>query len=83
MGDLKDLLYSSDFVTNSYGESWDSSCEKSQVRVQNQRGPVKKKMSAKLKIPGPLCSQTVNLKTDSKTLYYTNGSPSILKHNKG
>ena len=26
----------SDFVTNSYGESWDSSCEKSGVTVQNQ-----------------------------------------------
>ena len=25
-----------DFVTNSYGESWDSSCEKSWVLVQNQ-----------------------------------------------
>ena len=63
----------------SNGESWDSSCEKSRVPVQNQWVPVKKKMSPKLKIPGPLCSQTVNLKTDSKTLYYTNGSPSILK----
>ena len=26
----------SDFVTNSYGESWDLSCEKSWVPVQNQ-----------------------------------------------
>ena len=25
----------SDFVTNSYGKSWDSSCEKSWVQVQN------------------------------------------------
>ena len=35
----------------------------------------------------PLCNQTVNLKTDSKTLYYSllkfKYSPSILKHNKG
>ena len=42
-----------------------------------------KKMSPKLKMLGSLCHQTVSLKTDSKTLYYTNGSPSILKHNKG
>ena len=34
---------SSDFVINSYGESWDSSCEKSWVPVQNQWIPVKKK----------------------------------------
>ena len=36
---------------------------------------------------GPLCNQTVNLKTDSKTLYYSTlelkYSPSILKYNKG
>ena len=36
---------------------------------------------------GPLCDQTVNLKTDSKTLYYSllklKYSPAILKHNKG
>ena len=32
----------SDFVTNSYGESWDSSCEKSLVPVQTQWVPVKK-----------------------------------------
>ena len=35
---------------------------------------------------GPLCNQTVNLKTDSKTLYDSivklKYSPSILKHNK-
>ena len=35
----------------------------------------------------PLCNQTVNLKTDSKTLYYSllefKYIPSILKHNKG
>ena len=29
-------VYTSDFVTNSYGESWNSSCEKSGVAVQNQ-----------------------------------------------
>ena len=36
---------------------------------------------------GPLCNQTVNLKTDSNTLYYSimklRSSPSILKHKKG
>ena len=36
---------------------------------------------------GPLCNQTVHLKTDSNTLYYSimklRSSPSILKHNKG
>ena len=36
---------------------------------------------------GPLCNQTVNLKTDSKTLCYSilklKYSPSILKHSKG
>ena len=35
----------------------------------------------------PLCNQTVNLKTDSKTLYYSKlklkYGPSILKHKKG
>ena len=36
---------------------------------------------------GRLCNQTVNLKTDPKTMYYSalklKYSPSILKHNKG
>ena len=44
-------------------------------------------VSPKLKNLGPLCIQTVNLKTDSKTLYNSIlkliQSPSILKHNKG
>ena len=48
----------------------------------------KKKTSPKLKMLGPLCNQTVNLKTDSNTLYYSiimklKSSPSILNHNKG
>ena len=34
----------SDFVTNSCGETWDSSCEKSWVPVHNQWVPVKKKV---------------------------------------
>ena len=33
------------FVTYGYGESWDSSCEKSRVPVQNQWDPVQKKES--------------------------------------
>ena len=50
--------------------------------------PVKeKKMSPTLKMLGLLCNETVNLKTDSKTLYYSilklKYSPSILKHNNG
>ena len=53
--------------------------------VQNQLK--KKKMSLKLKMLGLLCNQTVNLKTDSKTLYYSiiklKYSPSILEHNNG
>ena len=44
-------------------------------------------MSLKLKMLGLLCNQTVNLKTDSKTLYYSiiklKYSPSILEHNNG
>ena len=48
---------------------------------------LKKGMSPKLKMLGPLCNQTVNLKTDSKSLNYSalklKFSPSILKHNKG
>ena len=47
----------------------------------------KKKTGPKLKMFGPLCNQTVNLTTDSKTLYYSilklKYSTSILKHNKG
>ena len=56
----------SDFVANSYGESWDSASEKSWV--QNQRVAVKE-TNPKFKMLGPLCNHTVNLKTDSKTLY--------------
>ena len=45
-----------------------------------------KKTSPKLKILWPLCNQTIKLKTDSKTLYYSimklKYRPSILKHNK-
>ena len=37
------MVLTSDFATSSYGESWDSSCEKSWVSVQNHWVPVKKK----------------------------------------
>ena len=46
-----------------------------------------KKMSPKVKMRGPVCKQKVNLKTDSKTLYFSilklKYSFSILKHSKG
>ena len=58
-------VYTSDFDTNSYGESWDSFCKKLGVPVQNQQVP------KIIEMFGPLCNQTVNSKTDSKTLYYS------------
>ena len=36
------LLFSSDFVTNSYGESWDSCSQKSRVSVHNHWVSVQK-----------------------------------------
>ena len=49
--------------------------------------PSSKTKSQKLKMLGPLCNQTVHLKTDSKTLFYSilklKYGPSILKQNKG
>ena len=45
------VYLSGDFVTNSYGESWDSSCEKI--------------MSPSPESLSPSCNHTVNLKTDS------------------
>ena len=39
------MLLVSDFVSNSYGESWDSSCEKLWVPVRNQWVSGKKKES--------------------------------------
>ena len=65
----------SEIVTNSYGES--------QSRTSESR---LKKSSPKLKMLRHLCSQTVDLNTDSKTLYYSTLKlkyrPSIRKHNK-
>ena len=50
--------------------------------VTNRYGEFRETVSPKLKMLGPLCNQTVNLKTDSKTLYYSllklKYSPSIL-----
>ena len=82
------------FVTNtrSYGASWYSSnlwkivssCPEPMSPSSKKK---KRKASPKLKMLGPLCNQTVSLKTHSKTLYCSTlklkYSPSILKHNKG
>ena len=61
LGQGKWLAYG-DFVTNSYGESWDSSCEKLWVPVQ--------KWVWHWKCLGLYVTRPVNLKADSKTLYY-------------
>ena len=56
---------------NSYGESWDSSCVKLWVPVQNHWFPVQKTTSPKLKMLGPLKYVIRQIIwTDSKTLYY-------------
>ena len=47
----------SDFVRNSYGESWNSSCEKTWV-------PVQKHWDSKLKKLGSLCDQAVTESED-------------------
>ena len=48
---------------------------------------IRETTSPKVKMLGSLCNQTVNMKTDSKILYYSTLKlkyrPSILKHNKG
>ena len=76
----------SDFVAYSYGESWDSSCEKSRVPVQNQWVPVKKKRVRNWKCLGHYVTRQLIWSTDSKTLYHSilklKYSPSILKLNK-
>ena len=70
--------------SGSYGESWDSSCENHESQSRSNESQLKI-TSLKLKMLGPLCNQTVNLKTHSKTLYYSilklKYSPSILKQN--
>ena len=56
----------SDFVTNSYGESWDSSCE--QIMSPSPEVPVKETTNPQLEMLGPLCAQT-------------NKRDSVVKHN--
>ena len=79
----------SDFVTNSCGESWDSSfffCPSLEPMSPSSKGNGSS-LENQMKMLGLLCNQTVNLKTDSKTLYdsilKSKYSSSILKHNKG
>ena len=78
------------FVTNSYtcmvspGTHFVKNNFMSPSPETNESREVKKKKTMKLKMLGPLCSQTVNLKTDSVFQYSElKYSPSILKHNKG
>ena len=58
----------------------------SQTRT-NESQLKKRKNESEIENAWAFCNQTVNLKTDSKTLYYSilklKYSPSILKHNKG
>ena len=69
---LKAVAVPSDFVTNSYGQSWDSSCKTSWVPVHNQWVPVQKKQGViNWKCLGLICNQTVNRETDAKTPYYS------------
>ena len=49
------INFISDFATNSYGESWDSSSEKFWVPLQKHWVPVQKTISPNLL--GPLCDQ--------------------------
>ena len=74
------VIYSnSDIVTNSYGESWDSSCEKSWVPVHltNEFQLVNKKnkdsytCTVNWKFLGLYVTTQLNLEpADAKTLYY-------------
>ena len=43
----------------------------SQSRTNSEPMSPSLKMGSELKMLGPLCNQIVNLKTDSKTLYYS------------
>ena len=60
----------SDLVTNSYGESWDLSCEKLRLPAYIHWVPVQKIRGPKLKNAWALVNQTVNLKKEAKTLCY-------------
>ena len=67
---LIQLKQGSDFVTKSYGYSLGTHLVKNH-ESKSTTTQFKKTKSLKLKMLGPLCNQTVNLKTDSKTLYYS------------
>ena len=62
-----------DFVTNSHGESWTHLLKNHESQSRTMESQLKKKTMS----PWVLCNHTVNLKTDSKTLYY-NFTESIL-----
>ena len=70
VGDVN--IYSVILVTNSYGESWDSSCEKYWVPVQKHQVPGKKKVCNWKCVGLCVTRQLIWLisLTDSKTLYY-------------
>ena len=69
---LIQLKQGSDFVTKSYGYSLGTHLVKNhESESTTNESQFKKTKSLKLKMLGPLCNQTVNLKTDSKTLYYS------------
>ena len=59
------MLYS-DLITNSYGESGTHLVENHDFQSRTE-SPI----NPKLKMLWPLCNQTINLETDSKTLYYS------------
>ena len=66
------LKQGSDFVIKSYGYSLGTHLVKNhESKSTTNESQFKKTKSLKLKILGPLCNQMVNLKTDSKTLYYS------------
>ena len=66
----------SDYVTNSYGESWDSSkCEKSWVPVHNQWVPVKKRKCLGFYVTRQLIWRQT--RKFSITVYWKKYSPSI------
>ena len=41
-----------------------------EFQLNKKKNKTKKTWSTKLNMLGPLCNQTVNLKTDAKTIYY-------------
>ena len=53
-----------DFVTNSYGESWNSSCEQITSHTPEPLSPSSKNKTGKslIKMLGPLCDMILRLK---------------------